>query len=247
MKPSAKTTDAEFLRRYDASRYDKPSSSIDCVIYTVIAGQLHVLLVKRAEPPFQGAWSLVGGYIQPAIDTDLLSTAKRKLREKTGVKTPYLEQCVTVGSRDRDPRGWSVTTVYYALLAADSIRLAAGAGAQSTTWAPVKDGTVAHSLAFDHTALLTLCTERLKSKVLYTSLPLYLMPPEFTVSELQRCYETILERRLESKSFRRRMLSADIIEPTGKESTDTKRPAQLYRRRKSPTPHYFTRTIEGQP
>jgi len=245
VKRTSEVTEQEFLREYDASKYKRPSASIDCAIYTVIEQQLQVLLVERAEHPFKGSWSLVGGYIDPAVDQDLLGAAKRKLREKTGVTTPYLEQCITVGSKERDPRGWSVTTVYYALLSADLVQLKAGAGAQSTKWAPVHEGRVADKLAFDHAALLAMCTERLRGKVLYTSLPLHLMPSEFTLSELQSCYETILGRALESKSFRRRILSADILEDTGKENTDTKRPARIYRRLKSAGTHYFVRNIEG--
>jgi 8-oxo-dGTP diphosphatase len=235
----------DFLRDYDPTAFERPSTSVDTAIFTVLDGHLHVLTAKRAEHPFKDRWSLVGGFIDLQKDNDLESTAKRKLEEKTGVKTPYLEQFGTIGNKKRDPRGWSVTTVYFALIPCYEVHLRAGKGAVDIKWSKVTGGKVMEELAFDHAEILAKCAERLRSKVLYTSLPVYLMPKEFTLGDLQKVYEIILDKKVDHKSFRRRILSAGILEATGKMRHDGKRPAHLYRQEKSCRTHIFVRNIEG--
>jgi len=85
--------------------------------------------------------------------------------------------------------------------------------------------------------------QRLRSKVEYTSLPAYLMPPEFTLPDLQRVYEIVLDRPLEKSAFRTRMLAADMIEPVARMRKGPNRPAQLYRLKKTKSPIYFARTF----
>lgn len=238
-------SEQEFLANYDPSLYNRPSSSVDTVIFTVFEGALQVLLVQRGDYPFKGKWALVGGFIDLEQDLTLEDTAKRKLAEKTGVKTPYLEQCITIGNKHRDPRGWSVTTVYFALLSYEKITLQAGKGASDLKWSPISQEGVAEDLAFDHHEILKLAIDRLRSKVLYTSLPAYLMPEKFTLRDLQTVYEIILDRQLEVKSFRRRMAKADILAETSQMRQDAKRPARLYRLKDNVETHFFLRNIEG--
>lgn len=238
-------SESKFLENYDAAAYDRPSATVDTVIFTVIDDALHVLLVKRNEHPFKDKWSLVGGFIDLQLDKDLEATAKRKLEEKTSVKTPYLEQYATIGNAERDPRGWFITTVYFALIPSEKITLQAGTGASEVKWAKVTNGQIEEDLAFDHNALLNGCFERLRSKVLYTSLPVYLMPSEFTLGELQKTYEVVLGMQVERKSFRRRILSTDIIEETGKMKQTGRRPAALFSLKKELKTHFFVRNIEG--
>lgn len=238
-------TQEAFLRSYDATQFERPNTCIDTVIFTVKDDALHVLTVKRAHHPFKGSWSLVGGYVDVAQDEDLLATAKRKLKQKTGVDTPYLEQCMTIGNKHRDPRGWSVTTVYVALIPHAQLTLHADHGAADTQWLPVLHGRVDEALAFDHADILLQCTQKLRSKVLYTSLPVFLMPTHFTLGELQKVYELILDKKIDHKSFRRRILAADILEEVeGLFRHETTRPAQIYRVRYHAI-HFFMRNIEG--
>ena len=225
--------------------YPKPSSAVDSVIYTVFDNALHVLLVKRAHPPFQDQWSLVGGFVDLTVDHNLEQTAKRKLKEKTGVDTPYLEQFYTIGNHDRDPRGWSITTVYFALIPSQKIQLTPGYGSTDIKWAKINGGSVNESLAFDHLTILKNCTQRLKNKVMYTSLPVYLMEKTFTLNELQMVYEVIIDRKLDAKSFRRRMLNANLLQETGQYRQTVKRPAMLYLSSKCEITHFFVRNIEG--
>jgi 8-oxo-dGTP diphosphatase len=238
-------TETEFLQKYDPSIFARPSISVDTVIFTIQDHVLHVLTIKRNEFPFKNRWSLVGGYIDNEKDSSIEETAKRKLTEKTGVKTPYLEQFGTIGNKTRDPRGWSVTTVYFALISSTNINLQLGKGTSEIKWSKVVGRKIKDKLAFDHAEILALCVDRLRSKVLYTSLPIYLMPREFTLGELQRVYEVILGKKIDHKSFRRRMLNSEILEEAGEMRRDGKRPAELYRAKKNTRAYIFMRNIEG--
>lgn len=237
--------DDKFLGDYDASVYERPNTTVDVVIFTIWNEQLHVLVVKRAIEPYKECWALVGGYVDIHRDKNLESTAQRKLEEKTGVKTPYLEQCETFGDATRDPRGWSITTVYFALIPYDEIHLKARKGSEDLKWLAVEEGDLKEKLAFDHEKLLRRCTERLRNKVLYTSIPIHLLPQEFTLGELQKIYEILLGKKIDHKSFRRRILGVDLLEEAGKMRYESKKPAKLYCSKAPQKIHYFMRNIEG--
>jgi 8-oxo-dGTP diphosphatase len=227
--------------------FKTPLVTVDIAIFTVRDDALAVLLVQRPpapDDPFPGEWALPGGFIDIDRDADLLACARRKLKEKTGVISPYLEQLGAWGSRKRDPRGWSVTQVYFALMPSDAMELRAGANAADIRWARIEDGAngVGERLAFDHTGLLGAALDRLRGKVEYTSLPAFLLPEEFTLSELQRAYEIVLGRPLEKSAFRTRVSDAGLVERLPRKRHTTNRPAQLYRL-KERTPVYFPRTF----
>jgi ADP-ribose pyrophosphatase YjhB (NUDIX family) len=234
-----------FLRDYDPAVYKRPNCTVDTVIFKVIDSELYVLINKRQAYPFKGCWALVGGFVDLEQDKNLEDTARKKLLEKTAVKTPYLEQYATVGNAWRDPRGWSITTVYFALIAADELELEAPREAWPTRWARIEGAGIGENLAFDHDALLAGCLKRLRDKAQYTSLPIHLLNGSFTLGELQKVYEIVLDKSLEGKSFRRRLLAAGILETTGEFSYESKRPARLYRYKKEPGPHVFMRNLEG--
>ena len=240
-----KIEEEKFLNEYDASLFTRPNTSIDTVIFTILNGELHILILKRADHPFKDNWSLIGGYVDTDKDHDIKATAKRKLEEKTGVKTSYLEQYGTIGNATRDPRGWSITTIYFALLASNNILLTAGTGATDIKWAKVANGIIEEKLAFDHDTILSSCLDRLRSKVLYTSLPTHLVPEKFTLGELQKVYEIILSMKIDHKSFRRRILNADILAETLEMRYDGKKPAKLFRLKQDCKTHFFIRNIEG--
>lgn len=239
---AANPSEAEFLRRYDASRYEKPSFTVDLVIFTVRDEHLHVLLVKRAEHPFKGCWALPGGFLDPRRDASVDACAARKLVEEAGVRAPYLEQLRTYGSRDRDPRGWTATTVYFALMASASVRLRGNQA--EACWVGVRGDRVDFDLGFDHARILADAVERLRSKLEYTHIAVHLLPEEFTLPELQRTYEIILQQPLDKSSFRRRVVQADMLEElTGKQRDGFGRPAQLYRFRDYDRQTFFPRSI----
>lgn len=228
-----------------APAFPRPLASVDVAIFTLDDDALRVLLVQRPrEPgePFPGQWALPGGFVDVERDEDLRACAARKLREKTGVAAGYLEQLGSWGGATRDPRGWSATHAYFALVPADT-RPAAGANAADAKWLAVGAHGVRQKLAFDHDEILAAAIERLRAKVEYTSLPAYLVPREFTLTELQRAYEVVLGRPLEKSAFRTRVLAAGLVEPVGRRREGPNRPAELFRLRTPSKPTYFPRPL----
>lgn len=190
--------------------FPRPLVTVDVVILTLGPRGLQVLLVQRPggeREPFPHAWALPGGFVDVERDADLRACALRKLREKTAVSSPYLEQVGSWGSSTRDPRGWSTTCVYFALLSQAALRLDKGGNAADVRWFGLEqDGSVpeAAALAFDHGELVAAALRRLRSKVEYTSLPAFLLPERFSLTQLQEAYETVLDRELNRSAFRRR-------------------------------------------
>jgi len=236
-------------RKSDFPTHDfpRPFTTVDVLIFTVIDDALKVLLVQRpsgANEPFPGLWALPGGFVDIDRDADLEACARRKLREKTGVASPYLEQLGSWGGATRDPRGWSATHAYFALLPAAGVMPARGANAADVAWFGVDDPQLARKkLAFDHAAILRAGIERLRSKVEYTSLPAYLLAEPFTLPQLQRTYEIVLGRPVDKSGFRTRMLAADFLAEVGLVDSDSNRPPMGYRLRDRDTPVFFPRTF----
>ncbi|MFV2060714.1 MAG: NUDIX domain-containing protein [Gammaproteobacteria bacterium] len=239
------TTEKAFLKAYNIHEFDVPLATVDMAIFTVKDDNLQVLLVKRADYPAKGKWALPGGFIDLKKDKDLSDTAHRKLKEKTGIDTPYLEQVGTTGNLKRDPRGWSLTVSYLALISSDDIKLISDDSSEMVVWVPMSQVKDNYKLAFDHQIILENCYERLKSKVQYTSLPVNLLPVEFTLTELQKTFEIVLGKSIEKKAFRRRILDVNILKETGKMKKGSNRPAKLYRVLKSGESYFFARSIEG--
>jgi 8-oxo-dGTP diphosphatase len=227
--------------------FERPLTTVDVVIFAMVDKALSVLLVRRgSEPvePFPGSWALPGGFVDIHRDPDLEACARRKLAEKTGLAGPYLEQVGSWGDAGRDPRGWSATHVYFALVFAPAVTLRAGANAIDVGWFPIVEAGVGKRLAFDHRRILEAAISRLRAKAEYTSLPVHLLGEEFTLTELQRAYETVLGRALEKSAFRTRLLAAGFIEPTGRMRGGSNRPARLYRLKRGSDVIYFPRTFE---
>lgn len=223
-----------------------PFTTVDVVIFTVLDDALHVLLVQRPDTPTEphpGKWALPGGFVDIDRDADLVACARRKLSEKTGVESPYLEQLGSWGGRSRDPRGWSATHVYFALVAGQDVALAKGANAADVSWVPVDGLLKRPRLAFDHSEILEAAVERLRGKVEYTSLPAFLLSEPFTLPQLQRAYEIVLDRPVDKSGFRTRMLAADFLVEDGFVDGSSKRPAMGYRLRDRRQPVVFPRTF----
>ena len=227
--------------------FPRPYTTVDVLIFTVLDEALKVLLVQRpsdADEPSPGLWALPGGFVDIDRDDDLEACARRKLVEKTGVASPYLEQLGSWGSATRDPRGWSATHAYFALMPADGVTPTKGANAVDVAWFTVDDALLARKkLAFDHAAILRAGVERLRSKVEYTSLPAYLLPEPFTLPQLQRTYEVVLGRPVDKSGFRTRMMAADFLVEVGVVESDSNRPPMGYRLKDRHTPVFFPRTF----
>lgn len=199
--------------------------TVDIVIFTLREGDLQVLLVKRKTPPFEGRWAIPGGFVQH--DESLEDAAARVLFEEAGVRDVHIEQLYTFGKVDRDPRGRMVTVAYYALVPAP-LALHAGSETADAQWQSVY---ALPEMAFDHADIVQYALKRLRYKLEYTAVGFQLLPKAFTLSQLQRAYETVLGERLDKRNFRRRILQAQVIEATGEMQSGEGRPAKLYRYR----------------
>jgi len=234
--------------RSNAPRLDfpLPFTTVDVVIFTVTESALQVLLVQRPKTdkePFPGRWALPGGFVNVDVDDDLEACARRKLQEKTGVQSPYLEQLGSWGGVARDPRGWSATHVYFALMPSAELVLAKGANAADVAWFDVDEMLAEPKLAFDHAGILRAGVERLRGKVEYTSLPAFLLPEPFTLPQLQHIYEVVLGRAVDKSGFRTRMLAANFLVETGHVDGPSNRPAMGYRLADRTAPVVFPRTF----
>lgn len=232
---------------HKASQYDYVLFSVDPVILTIIEGDLCVLLIKRSQEPCKGQWALPGGRIDKPNCDDLKSAVRSKLKQKTGLDQPYFEQVLTEGGAQMDPRGWSLSTVYMALVNHGAVVLAENDTGEEVTWVPVTDIGRRGGMAFWHEMLIdkTLC--RLRDKVGYTDLPMHFMPDQFTLHELRGAYELIMGAPFPRQSFAKRVLSACILEETSRENDGGgHRPAMRYRYKQRNKPFVFPRLLIAQ-
>jgi len=197
--------------------------TVDLVILTIQEQQLRVLLVKRGVHPFEGECALPGGFVRE--DESLEEAAARELEEETGTKNIFLEQLYSFGDPKRDPRGRVVTVAYYALISPDRAELAAGSDAASAAWYPVAK---LPKLAFDHPNILDVALNRLRGKLEYTTVGFELLPKKFTLSDLQQMYEVILNKSLDKRNFRRKVLAMGILRPLKEWQQTGRKPARLY-------------------
>ncbi len=207
-------------------QYPRAALTVDCVIFGYDTEDLKVLLIQRDSPPFEGRWALPGGFVD--VDEPLEEAARRELKEETGVEKVYLEQLYTFGDDvHRDPRERVVSVTYYALAKLSDHRVQAATDARSAAWFQVSD---APNLAFDHDRVLEMALTRLKGKVRYQPIGFELLPPKFTLTQLQRLYETILEVSLDKRNFRKKLLAMGLLEELDEIEQDVAhRAARLYR------------------
>lgn len=205
-----------------APDYPQALVMVDTALFTIRDESLGLILARRKEPPFEGVLALPGGFVHPQEDADAEMAARRVIRAKIGFDAPYLEQLFTFSGATRDPRGWSVSIAYYALIPWLLLEQH-----PSVETFPVE---ALPPLPFDHQQIVAKAVERLRGKATYSSLPAFLLPGEFTMNDLHRIYQQVIGARLDKASFRHKILEQDIIEeiPNGFR-TGAHRPAQLYR------------------
>jgi len=240
-KRSGGSDEAAFLDRYDPSRFERPSVAVDVALVSAAEGSLHTLVVRRAEHPGKGKWALPGGFV--GIEEPLEVAAARVLATRSGLEGLFVEQLYTFGDPKRDPRTRVISVAYYALV--DFARFAQARGSSdlavgriTVPWEGETGGAVELEsesgaplpLAFDHGEILGTAVKRLRGKLDYTPVGFQLLPPSFTLLELQRVHETVLGRPLNKDSFRRRMLASGLLEATGERQAEVDhRPAERYR------------------
>jgi len=211
--------------------YPHPAVTTDIVIFTIRDRRLKLLLIRRAGEPYRGKWALPGGFVN--IDEGLDEAARRELEEETGVTGVYLEQLYTFGRPGRDPRERVITVAYYALIPSEKLRLRAASDAEAVGWFAMDE---LPELAFDHDEIVDMAHKRLAAKLDYSTIALAFMPEQFTLSELQEVYETILQQKMDKRNFRKWVLGLEQIVETDEERRGgVHRPARLYRVRRPGT------------
>jgi 8-oxo-dGTP diphosphatase len=211
-------------KTYDVTKYDRPSVTVDIVVFTILNNSLKVLLIKRKEWPFKGMFALPGGFIK--MNENLQDAAVRELREETGVKDIYMEQLYTFGDVNRDPRTRVLTVTYLALINGNEVKLNAGSDALEAKWFCVKD---LPKLGFDHEEIINYAYERVKSKLSYSNIAFSLLSDTFTLTEAQNTYEIILNQKIDKRNFRKKINSLGLVIPTNRTQIGAHRPAKLYK------------------
>ena len=203
----------------------RPVLTTNIVVFTLRDEQLKLLLVRRANAPYQGYLSLPGGVV--GEDEDIEANATRKLEEGTGVSGVYLEQLYTFGTLERDPRERVVSVAYYALVASKRLRLRTDEHSEGVGWFALDE---LPELAFDHAQMADTAHQRLAAKLDYSTIAFQFMPERFTLNDLQKVFQIILNRELDKRNFRKRMLAMDQIRQTSEvRRNGSHRPARLYR------------------
>lgn len=283
------TREAEFLAQYRLEDYKRPSIAVDIALFTLLEGEnknyrklpekrLALLLVKRAEPPFEGMWVLPGGFLRE--QETLEEAARRELCEETGVNEVNLRNFKVFSETGRDPRGWILSNAYFSLTSESGIPLQATKDAKEAVWAAVQlkkqeekrkeksgayevlqtyqlsfpelSGEIGATLqerlwyqgtgrttefraleckgiGFDHAKIIAEIIIYLREELFRSNLGFDLLPEEFTLFELQKAYEEILDQELLTPNFRRKTAEL-VLETEHMDEGAGHRPARLYRR-----------------
>lgn len=201
--------------------------SIDCVIFGFDEGELKILLIERNIEPFKDWWALPGYLVEENESLDI--AAERILYELTGLRDIFMEQFYTFGDIDRHPQGRVVTVAYYAMIRLNGPKelKPVTSIARKAVWYPVKD---LPPLAFDHSKIFARGFVKIRNKISYQPIAFELLPEKFTLTQLQHLYEVILNKALDKRNFRKKMLNYGILkELDEKQKGVSYRAAKLYK------------------
>lgn len=208
-----------------AYRHPRAALTVDCVVFGLDADDLKVLLIQRRDEPFRHQWALPGGFVR--VEESVDDAARRELAEETGLTGIFLEQLYTFGDLGRDPRERVVSVAYYALAKLSDHRIRAATDAEEAGWFALD---ALPPLAFDHARIVACAVERLRGKVRYAPIGFELLPPRFTLTQLQRLYEVVLGQPLDKRNFRKKLLSMELLLETDEVEQGVRhRAARLYR------------------
>lgn len=217
--------------------YARPALTADCVVFGLDDNDLKVLLIQRDLEPFAGRWALPGGFA--VVGESIEESARRELAEETGLTGIFLEQLYTFSDPARDPREHVVTVAHYALINLTEHVVTPSTDARNAAWFEISD---VPQLAFDHDLILQTAHERLQGKIRYQPIGFELLPKKFTLRQLQQMYEKILDRELDKRNFRKKILKMGILEELDEIETDVAhRAARLYKFNKEKYDHMAKR------
>ena len=248
--PDAPLSEREYLENYDPSAYERPSVTVDILLFTVDEEELKVLLIRRDTMPFYGKWAIPGGFLH--MDESAREAAVRRIREEAGVENVHLEQLYTFSEVERDPRTRVISIAYFACVPNGKLGFEAGTETSEAALFSVHGGTGGKNpdlfltgpggeilekkdLAFDHWTIIRTAVERMRGKIDYTDLAFGFLKDQdsFTLTELRQIFEAVLDRPLDIGNFRRTIKreyeKRGRIQETELEKGSVGRPAMLYR------------------
>lgn len=214
--------------------------AVDAVVIGYHAERgISILLIKRRFNPYQGHWALPGGFVNEV--ESLEEAVSRELEEETGVKINYLEQLYTFGKPERDPRRRVVSVAYFVLVQPETLELHAQTDAEDAQWFDLQD---LPPLAFDHQFIIEKAIERVRNKITYEPIGFELLDEKFSFADLQKLYETLLQRQIDRGNFQKKIKSMGILEELKerRKPNGSGRPARLYRFREE---KYFELKARG--
>lgn len=195
--------------------------TVDVVILTIKNNSLKVLLVKRTNEPFKGRWSIPGGFIR--LSENLDEAALRILKEKTNVENIYLEQLYTFGDPLRRTDARVITCAYFALVREEDLKIVASS---DVDWHKVYE---LPPLAFDHKEIIEYSLKRTRERLEMCPVAYQLLSEKFTLTEMQKSYELITNKKLDKRNFRKKALATEGLRELDEYSkSKSKRPARLY-------------------
>ena len=195
--------------------------TVDVVILTMKNNAIQVLLVKRLNEPFKDKWAIPGGYVR--LSENLDQAAVRVLKERTNVDNIYLEQLYTFGDPLRHHKARVITCAYFALVRAEDLNITTS---PELGWHKVSD---LPPLAFDHKEIIEYSLKRTRERLELCPVAYQLLNEKFTLTEMQKAYELIMNKKLDKRNFRKKALSTDgLIELDEYTKSSSKRPARLY-------------------
>ena len=209
----------------------KSTQNIQVAVDAIVFGYsreegVSILLIKRKYDPFKGSWAVPGGFV---LDDETLEEAvARELQEETGVKIDYLEQLYTFGKPDRDPRARILSVAYFGLVKSNQFqKLKATTDAEEAAWFNYNK---LPKLAFDHKIILKVAIERLRGKIVYQPIGFELLDKKFPFSDLEHLYSTLLDRPIDRRNFKKKVMSLGILDELDEKAkaTGAGRPGNLF-------------------
>lgn len=201
--------------------------AVDAIVFGYSKEEgVSVLLIKRKYAPYKGNWAIPGGFVLD--DESLEEAVERELLEETGVKINYLEQLYTFGKPNRDPRRRVISVAYFGLVKSKQFeKLKASTDAEEAKWFNIKD---LPSLAFDHDRILEMAIERIRGKIVYQPIGFELLDKKFPFSDLEHLYATLLDRPLDRRNFKKKVMHLGILDELDEKakSTGAGRPGNLF-------------------
>ena len=192
-----------------AYEFPRPAVTVDMVVFGLIDERLRILLIRRRHEPFRGRWALPGGFVDP--DETLEQAARRELLEETGVATGEIRPVAMFGDPGRDPRGWTISAVYYALAPMGAFTVVSGDDADEADWKPA---TRLPSLAFDHRKVIDTALGRLRTDLYVLPVAKPAAPSTFTLREIAALYAALDSSAPAGAVLRRRLVDANVIRKT---------------------------------